>query len=525
MASKMANNILCVSTNGLNFIDGNHISSILDGEFSNIAVLENMMYVIKDKTTLLEMQINRSKGDVTFQEKMQLQLDVNCSFVICAFDRFYRGCMYLFLENSLDMLVFYFNPDGTIDKTSKRVIRVCGNDENYHITQVTHQDGFFYVFHNGEVTIISPNHTVFGKMALGYHGSGVCMVGKDVYFVNDEGHLVVFELPTKKKRTLALDVGKVMCILMNKHDRILCLTCDLRIIIYNVDSREIENKIHMCVLTNETKLSKACSDFFVHHMTIMDFGNDYQHHNSQILSCHVKTYFQDQMDPDMKQTSDTILELADIIYNNPSIQKELSQNIRGRTNYPFTRKIEQCIYFGNDVDDIFNVPRNMFNHHGNYQIITKEMASLLDHHTFIDNRSTTLSKKFAGFTMSKGLYLMPSHYISGLLHSIFPRYAKGWHHNIDSAPRGTCDVVYLVATNANYYGGSFFLYRHPVSKKIHAVPDIHGTLKFFVLTNDPKNPLWHAIGSFEAIRLSFGLSKRVELETESSITTHTMFRV
>jgi len=74
MASKieMANNILCVSTNGLNFIDGNHISSILEGEFSNIAVLENMMYVIKDKTTLLEMQINRSQGDVTFQEKMQL---------------------------------------------------------------------------------------------------------------------------------------------------------------------------------------------------------------------------------------------------------------------------------------------------------------------------------------------------------------------------------------------------------------------------------------------------------------------
>jgi len=77
----------------------------------------------------------------------------------------------------------------------------------------------------------------------------------------------------------------------------------------------------------------------------------------------------------------------------------------------------------------------------------------------------------------------------------------GWHTNASQIFKqpNLNFRCYLVKTT----GGTFFFYRHPVSKKIHAVHDIDSTVNIFYLRPGP-DFLWHSIGSIDGDRLSVG---------------------
>ena len=60
--------------------------------------------------------------------------------------------------------------------------------------------------------------------------------------------------------------------------------------------------------------------------------------------------------------------------------------------------------------------------------------------------------------------------------------------------------IYTVSTSGN----SYFLYMHPISRKIHALKDIDGTSLVFNLSPQGR-PFWHAVITMTGSRLSFGI--------------------
>lgn len=83
----------------------------------------------------------------------------------------------------------------------------------------------------------------------------------------------------------------------------------------------------------------------------------------------------------------------------------------------------------------------------------------------------------------------------------------GWHTNesqIFKKPNLNFRC-YLVKTTGN----TFFFYRHPYSKKIHAVHDINSTVNIFYIRPGP-DFLWHAVGSIGGDRLSLGYKTGVQ---------------
>jgi hypothetical protein len=96
-------------------------------------------------------------------------------------------------------------------------------------------------------------------------------------------------------------------------------------------------------------------------------------------------------------------------------------------------------------------------------------------------------------------------HVSGDLYLYPPNSALGWHTNLEEPSNYDTCRCYLIFTNKD--NESFFLYRHPMTQQIHAVPDRSNYANIFDL-GKPSSPLWHAVynNSTEMSRLSVGIA-------------------
>lgn len=104
----------------------------------------------------------------------------------------------------------------------------------------------------------------------------------------------------------------------------------------------------------------------------------------------------------------------------------------------------------------------------------------------------------------KGSTLYP---LSGPFYYYAQGHGMGWHTNegqLKELPH-TNYRCYLVKTT----GRTFFFYRHPVSKKVHAVHDVDASVNIFRLCPGPEF-FWHAIGAVGGNRLSIGYRTNLE---------------
>jgi hypothetical protein len=365
--------------------------------------------------------------------------------------------------------------------------------EHGETVTVLHQDMYLYVVGSGRVDIYAPDHRLFGTVVLPHvHAENPILVGKHLFYSSNN-----------KLYKFALDI--------KRNDAEIILPLDNVINDYFITDKDdmyIASDSKIFRYANSVLKTIYEESIPVHRITGARFGCDFKHNLSELTMCHVPTIFYDQMEDNFTSVCRILTEFADSVYTKPEVSEAIECKINKSWRWPFFREIEKNIFIGNDVMDIVDFPRNMFKTFHNYQIILSNMDALLSPSPY----APPITCMVTNHMYKNGLFILPSHLISGLLHIMWPSYAKGWHHNIDSVPRKTCAVVYFVCTDKNHYGASFFYYRHPFSHKIHAVPDIHGTQKFFNLVSDTNNPLWHAIGSFEARRMSFGLSKKADLD-------------
>jgi hypothetical protein len=90
----------------------------------------------------------------------------------------------------------------------------------------------------------------------------------------------------------------------------------------------------------------------------------------------------------------------------------------------------------------------------------------------------------------------------------FYLYPKGggmdWHTNINNLVKDNGER-YLRMYTLTCTGDSYFLYRHPVSEKIHAVKDIDGQFIVFNLQYPNFKNFWHAVYTKSGSRLSYGM--------------------
>lgn len=95
--------------------------------------------------------------------------------------------------------------------------------------------------------------------------------------------------------------------------------------------------------------------------------------------------------------------------------------------------------------------------------------------------------------------------VTGKMYLYPPGSGMGWHTNLEDNRNMDTIRCYLVHTTTD--NQSFFLYKHPFSKLIHAVPDRDAHSNIFDL-GSPKSPLWHAVynNSQNTQRLSVGIA-------------------
>jgi hypothetical protein len=95
--------------------------------------------------------------------------------------------------------------------------------------------------------------------------------------------------------------------------------------------------------------------------------------------------------------------------------------------------------------------------------------------------------------------------VSGHLYLYPPKSALGWHTNLEEPYNHHTIRCYIVNVTKN--NETYFLYRHPLSNLIHAIPDRNNFANIFAL-GDPSSPLWHAVynDSEDTARLSLGIA-------------------
>lgn len=99
--------------------------------------------------------------------------------------------------------------------------------------------------------------------------------------------------------------------------------------------------------------------------------------------------------------------------------------------------------------------------------------------------------------------LPPVLYESGRFHLYPSGSGMGWHTNRDNIVLDEGQLNYRMYT-VHTTGESYFLYRHSISGKVHAVRDVDGTSFVFnlLIGNDP---FWHAVLCKTGFRLSYGI--------------------
>ena len=92
---------------------------------------------------------------------------------------------------------------------------------------------------------------------------------------------------------------------------------------------------------------------------------------------------------------------------------------------------------------------------------------------------------------------------SGRFYLYAAGHGMGWHTNRDNVVSDEGELNYRMYT-IHATGESYFLYRHTVSKKVHAVRDVDGTSIVFNLLIESE-PFWHAVLCKTGTRLSYGI--------------------
>ena len=99
--------------------------------------------------------------------------------------------------------------------------------------------------------------------------------------------------------------------------------------------------------------------------------------------------------------------------------------------------------------------------------------------------------------------LPPALHESGRFHLYPSGHGMGWHTNMDNIVIDEGEFNYRMYT-VHATGESYFLYRHTVSGKVHAVRDIDGSSLVFNLPIGSE-PFWHAVLCKTGTRLSYGV--------------------
>lgn len=390
----------------------------------------------------------------------------------------------------------------------------------YEIKYITHQDMYIYSIQYDNTSckyylvILEPSIKVFGKIELPEFNKEPLLVGKNLYYIttkNDIANFCLLEKNISYINTSSID-GIIHTFTILDTDEYFILSEKYIGLYTHIDNKLVSVKSYDNI-KNYTKY------------IIPDEDTDYSNHMCNLNNCLVKTYYKNQLNADCKSICEIMTETASIIYRSEKLKKLCNNHANARSRVikiSQFRPNQNGVYFASSLKDIIKPSENIFKRPHNYQHMLNDMIHFVDDEDMsiyplinkdaFNNENIDMIKQFV---IQKGVFILPYYEMSGRFHYIIPNYAKGWHHNIESVPDKLCDVIYFVATDVSEYGGSFFLYRHIVSKKIHAVPDIHGTMKQFFLRSDINSPLWHAIFSFKAHRLSVGFSKKRDLQSNN----------
>ena len=421
----------------------------------------------------------------------------NISELLVGEDEVETPHLYFINNDENEMVAVPIGRDGKLDYDSMHNIII--DNINGAIDHILQQDKFFYFVSKNvneqatHIHIFTPQLQYFGTKTLPFLIQAPVLIGMHLHYLHKDG-IMKFNMVD----------GKISVVLPQNLDTPFlsyCIRDDMNI---SWGSRQ---KI---VVSDEMTIELNLQDFTIQSMMHSSFGRDYSHSLSPLLKSYVHTVFHTNMIESFKSLTLIIAELAAMIYTSPDACKKIADSMNLTRTWPMFHDKELNIYMGTTNHDILYPPHYMFANSYNYQMSLKEMGALVDDSPI--KNQITIRKEVKHFLKQKGAFILPDRTLSGLLHCTWPHHGKGWHHNIESVPYDKVDVTYLSFTDDNRYGGSFFFYRHPVSHALHAVPDIHGTQKQFFLLSSRKTPLWHALCSFTAHRLSYGLSKRADME-------------
>ena len=163
-------------------------------------------------------------------------------------------------------------------------------------------------------------------------------------------------------------------------------------------------------------------------------------------------------------------------------------------------EIQEYIWNFSDFSNFDNIVASSFSPSSNSNI--RKKLNLIDiadpcHHSLL----TSIPRIYDNVVKNMGLNgcLTGRYFVYG------PETFLKWHTNLDRCENQNQLRIYHVLTK--YNNVSWFLYRHPISHQIHALPDIDSFTNVFSLGTYTM-PLWHAVinPSDENYRVSMGFS-------------------
>jgi hypothetical protein len=219
----------------------------------------------------------------------------------------------------------------------------------------------------------------------------------------------------------------------------------------------------------------------------VDIANDFSHTNSPLRM----PFVQQEKLESMSQWLPTLQQIANITFSSTWVENS-HPNLIGK------------MYSKNKytLQDVLKPPEQIFSHVSKYQSTERKKISL----EYANNQNNDknviydeLLKPFCSFLKEQQLE------VTGNLYLYPPQHHLGWHTNLEHQIHENtfrCYTVFVTQENA-----TFFLYRHPISKMIHAIPDRNGYTNIFNLRT-AASPLWHAVvnPSLDVQRLSFGFA-------------------
>lgn len=363
------------------------------------------------------------------------------------------------------------------------IIDISGN-----IEWLIQQDGFYYILssNNNEsyINILTPDFRNIGQVKLPNIIHKFLMIGFHcVYTLNNK--LIYFDLIHKEiYKTLEYytDENYISTSFIIYLNNLYIFSSKKGILIVNYPNYEelvFDNTINTIIDTDKDSFNDALSS---------------------LTKSYVKTDLYNNIKPELSIFSRIILEIYSILHTFE--QKELNDYITKLNLYspfPFiTKEIYKTMIIASKPKDFFYPKSQIFNNHNCCQLYLNAMSTITN--------LPFVKEILAKYNIIDTSSIDNEYFIPGLFHTCWPKNGMGWHHNIDNVDFKKSTAYYFVCVDKDDYGGSFFLYKHPISGHIHAIPDIHGSMKTFIIVSDIENPFWHSIISLTNKRLSLGIS-------------------